>query len=126
MLRKLLDIISNILPLNPLAGKEEALAQLNPDKIYVENISALLDVSYNSAKAICETATRQGLFNKGIEVKCPDGRVAFEAPEETRLPETVTCWVEEEGHLEAREMDTNALEKNIYYRLSDSSRVAHA
>ena len=126
MLRKLLDIISGILPLNPLAGKEEALAQLNPDKIYVENISALLDVSYKSAKSICETATRQGLFNRGIEVKCPDGRVAFETTEETHLPETVTCWVEEEGHLEAREMDTSALEKNVYYRLSDSSRVAHA
>lgn len=126
MLGKLLKIISDLLPINPISGKEEVLAQLNPNKIYVENISALLDVSYSDAKAICETAARQGLFKRGIEIRCPDGRVALEAPIESKLPDTVTCWAEEEGHLEPREMETNVLEKKLYYRLSDASRVAHA
>jgi hypothetical protein len=124
--QRLLKVINNLLPVEPLHIKEEALTELDPNRIYVENVRSLLDVSYKTAEAICETATRQGLFKRIVEVRCPDGAVGAEAESEELLPDHVECWVDEEGHLEPRETETNALQKVIYYRLSESSRIAHA
>ena len=126
MWQRLLTIIRKLVPAAPVAVDVKALTQLDPEKIYVENVRSVLDISYKEAEAICETATRQGLFEKGIEVLCPDGSVGAIADTETHLPERVECWFEEEGHLEPREMDTHDLQKVTYYRLNKPSRVAHA
>jgi hypothetical protein len=124
--QKFLEIISRILPLRPLAVNEEALAQLDPEKIYIENVRSLLNVSFQEAEAICEAATRQGLFKKGIEVICPNGAVAAAVEFGKLLPKYVECWVEEDGQLEPREMETNALQKITYYRFNRAGQVAHA
>ena len=124
--QKLSDIINRLFPVRPLPINEEALAQLDPDKIYVENVRSLLNVSFKEAEAICEAAARQGLFKKGVEVLCPDGTVGADVDSEKPLPPAVECWVEEEGHLEPRILNTDELKKIIYYRLNSASRIAHA
>ncbi len=120
-LTKFLDIISNLLPNNTLSGIEESLAQLDPDKIYIENVRSVLDVSYQKAKDICESAVRQGFFKRGVEVKCPDGAVAASADSEADLPPTVHCWKEADGHYEEVELPTNTLQKVTFYRLDEQS-----
>jgi hypothetical protein len=122
LLKGLFQIISRIVPVTRLSEKEaELLSRLNPDKFYVENVRSILDVSYTNAVRICETAVRQGLFERRVEVKCPDGAVAASADIEANLPETVRCWIQEGGHLEPTELPTRDLEKAIFYRLNDSS-----
>lgn len=78
-------------------------------------------MSHESAKRICETAVRQGVFERRVEVMCPDGVVAASADSEANLPATVQCWHEEQGHLEAEELPTKDLEKTIFYRLIDDT-----
>ena len=118
-LEKFLDTIRRVLPTNPLAGKEEALAKLEPDKIYPENVRSLLGVSKEEAIRICETAVRQGLFSRAVEVLCPNGSAAASAGSEEQLPETVSCWQETDGHVEEVSFLTTALRKETFYRLNE-------
>ncbi len=55
---KFWQTISRLVPQGTLSGKEALIAELNPEKIYIENVRSILDVSYESAKRICETADR--------------------------------------------------------------------
>jgi hypothetical protein len=119
LLDKLLRTISRLIPHRALSGKETMLAELNPEKIYIENVRSILDVSYDAAKRICETAVRQGEFRRGVEVMCPNGAVAASADTEDELPQTVHCWTEDDGHPEEVELQTASLRKIIFYRLND-------
>jgi len=115
LLKKLFQIISNFIPRSEGLPEMEAslLTRLNPDKIYVENVRSILGVSYKNALSICETAVRQGVFVKAVEVKCPDGSVAATAPSRDQLPPEVNCWEQEDGHLEPETLNTSELETTI-------------
>jgi hypothetical protein len=123
LLKKLFQIISKITPPSQGLSEKQAelLSRLNPDKIYVENVRSILGVSYKSALNICETAVRQGVFQKGVEVKCPDGSVAVTAPSRDQLPPEVRCWKQEDGHPEPEMLSTADLETTIFYRLNDEA-----
>lgn len=114
--------IASLLPGEVLGEKEAiALAQLNPEKIYVENVRSVLDVSTHRAEQICETAVRQGVFQKGIEVLCPDGVVAASADSEANLPTTVTCWTDTGRGWDETEIPTAQLRKIPFYRLAENA-----
>lgn len=121
LLTRFFEIISKLLPDRGFAGREEAIARLDPNKIYLENVRSALGVSSGSAMRICETAVRQGVFRKYTEVVCPDGAVAASAEFGTQLPETVRCWKEEDGNFEEVEFPTGTLSKTTFYRLNDES-----
>ena len=71
-LRQFLSAIAEKLRIDPLfAGKEAAIASLDPEKIYLENVRSALGVSTFQAKLYCETAVRRGVFRKRVEVVCP-------------------------------------------------------
>jgi hypothetical protein len=116
-LTNFLNTISKIIPIDPLAGRPDAIAKLDPDKIYVENVRSALGVSSTQAKLICETAVRRRVFDRYVEVTCPDGAVAASAPTEAELPERVRCWEEHEGLHESVEYLTTVLPKTTFYRL---------
>jgi len=119
LFRKFLHSISEVVGANPLAGREAVLAQLNPDKIYVENVRSLLGISHRRAVQVCETAVRQGIFARGVEVLCPDLVVAASAPSESQLPPIVSCWIERDGEFEQQEFETATLPTLVFYRLLD-------
>lgn len=107
------------------AGREEALARLDPEKIYVENVRQALGVTTRIATVLCETAVRQGVFVRAVEVRCPDGSVPAIAATEADLPPVVRCHVEDEGFADEVEVLTTTLPKVVFYRLSDPAE-AHA
>jgi hypothetical protein len=118
LLTKFFETIRKALPGGLLSEKEaKALAALNPQKIYIENVRSLLGVSHDSAVKICETAVRQGVFMRGIEVLCPDGAVAASAESESKLPSKVHCWVERDGEPEEEEFSTAELRRVVFYTL---------
>jgi hypothetical protein len=119
LFKKFLQAISQSVSPGVLSGKE--ISELNPDKIYIENVRSILGVSSASAERICETAVRQGVFRRGIEVVCPDGSVVASADTEAELPPVVSCWSEIDGHLEEEKLPTEKLKKTTFYRLNDRS-----
>jgi hypothetical protein len=116
-LEKFLNAMARHLPSKGLST--DALSKLNPDKIYVENVRSLLGVSHSNAVEILEDGLKQGLLRRGVEVMCPDGAVAASAETENELPQTVTCWTEEDGHPEEVQLSTDSLRKVRFYKLND-------
>jgi len=99
----------------PSSARLEKLAGLNPDRIYVENVRALLGTSTWIAKMVCETAARRGLLKKHVQVMCPDGSVALSLADDSQLPEFVRCWQEVDGEYEEQTLRTKLLNKLEFY-----------
>jgi hypothetical protein len=125
---RFLRTIRSLVPSGITEKQSRLLAQLDTHKIYVENVRSLLDVSHAEAVRILETAVRQGVFRRCIEVMCPDGAVAASANTEAELPLTVHCWIDDgEGHLEETELLTKSLKKAVFYRFDERPEtVPHA
>jgi hypothetical protein len=121
LLERLFQIISRFAPESGALSDKESklLLSLNPQKFYVENVRSLLGVSYNSALKICETAVRQGVFDRQVECRCPDGSVAATADTEDQLPQEVRCWKNVDGFLEPEMTPSASLEKVFFYRLHE-------
>lgn len=119
---RFLRTISEFVPPSGLSERDlRLLSQVDPEKVYVENVRSLLGISHFRAVQILETAVRQGIFERRVEIACPDGRVAASADKEEHLPKTVHCWVEESGHLEEADLPSDSLEKTVFYRLYEPS-----
>ena len=87
----------------------EKLSALNPERIYLENVRSILNVSAFQARLICDTAVRRGLFRRELLVLCPDGSVGASAETPDKLPPTVPCWTEIDGNFERAEVQTSTL-----------------
>ena len=118
LLTRFFDAISRFVPGDPFAGREEAIARLDPDKFYLENVRSALGVSSGRAQQILDTAVRQGVFRRFVEVLCPDGVAAASAKNESELPEIVHCWkAEADGSTSELKILTSTLPKVPFYRL---------
>ena len=102
-----------------MAGNLDELSKLDPDRIYIENVRNVLNVSIRAAEMFCETAVRQGLFERFVEVSCPDGSVAASSHSEDGLPPMVRCFVKVDGFEEEVQLPTRDLQKMTFYRLVD-------
>jgi hypothetical protein len=112
------NAIGRVAPGDPfMGGSPKDIAKLNPDKFYVENVRAAMRVSSKRAQLFCDTAVRQGIFDRWVEVIAPDDVVAVSARIEEDLPPTVHRWVERDGELEDVVLQTSELPKRIFYRL---------
>ena len=119
LFQRFFEIISKLLPERTFVGDLEALAKLDPDKIYVENIRSVFHISSRSAERYCEAAVRQGVFLKFVEVRCPDGAIAASAEFGKSLPETVRCWKQQDGDYDETWIPTQDLSKAVFYRLNN-------
>jgi hypothetical protein len=111
--KRFLQIIGNHFVATP--RRIQALSGIDPRRIYVENIRAVLGSSSWVAKLICETAVRQGVFVKKIQILCPDGAVATTIPVGDPVPPTVKCWRDVEGEAETYTESTDRLDKIEFY-----------
>ena len=119
---RFLKAITDQLPLpKPNAEQARLLAKLDPDKFYVENVRSILGVSTRSAAQICDLAVKQDLFERRVEVVCPDGSVAASAATEDNLPSEVECEQKVNGFYESETLDTKALRKLTSFRLADTA-----
>ena len=117
---KLLSIISSLMPSPRIVSESRlrALSGLDTQHMYVENVRSILDVNSIDALRICERAVAEGLFERGVEVRCPQGGVAAVATSEHELPPVIECWIDEDGHTELVELRTRDLEKINFYVLN--------
>lgn len=96
----------------------EVLAEMDPERIYVENVRAFLGVRYSFAKWLCERACRDGLMEKWIALEHPvHGHVLFAAPaDDFDPPEEVRCETSELTGEGQSVFAPEELKKVEYYR----------
>jgi hypothetical protein len=99
----------------------DSLSRLDTGRFYVENVRSVLGVSHGAAQRICDTAVRQGLFERVIGIERPDGSIAATATAEADLPTSVRCAVQVGDFLEEVEYQTSELPKLTFYRLHEES-----
>ena len=64
---------------NWLKAKMAVLEQMDPSRIYVENVRSLLGVNTKLARWICERACRQGFLDRWVALENPErGRTLIE------------------------------------------------
>jgi len=111
--------ISSVISREPSQGFLDKLSRVNPDRFYVENVRALLGVPHRIALALCETAVRQGLFLKKVEVRSPEGLVVASANRPDDLPPMVTYMREDsDGHYVEEETPRDRLSVTPFYALA--------
>jgi len=94
------------------------ISLINPQKIYVENIRAMMNVSTKKARLFCEMAVKESVFVRRIGVVCPnDQRIIAEYNDESELPDEITCKVCEIGEIDPSTFKTAELQKIIFYKL---------
>lgn len=82
-------------------SKAKIIEITDPDRIYIENVRRFFNISSRFAKFLCDTAVRQGLFEKKIAIECINEdckRIIKVLNVSDELPNEVTCFVcEAEG-----------------------------
>jgi hypothetical protein len=78
-----------------LSGKlKESIQNIDPDRIYVENIRSVLTTNTRLARYVCELAFRKGYFKKYYAISCKNdscGRVIKVYEFAESLPENIIC-----------------------------------
>tara|TARA_R100001369_G_scaffold66119_1_gene93267 strand:+ start:32 stop:379 length:348 start_codon:yes stop_codon:yes gene_type:complete len=84
----------------------KALEELNPDRIYVENMRYLLGTSSRIARLVCNIAVRKGHFEKYYAIECKNEncrRIIGSYKNLSEIPDKVTCFLcEEDGEKESQ------------------------
>jgi hypothetical protein len=98
-----------------------ALEETDPDRIYIENIRSIFNISSRWAKYICKIAVRQGILKRKFAVECKNNdclRVIKTFDNEFDIPEIIECRTCE---LEGQEFILYTKELNIveYYQYID-------
>lgn len=101
-------------------NKARIIEITDPDRIYIENVRSFFNISSRFAKFLCETAVRQGLFEKKIAIECTNSdckRIirVFDYSEE--LPEALNCIVCELEGKEKYKYDKSEYKLVEFYKL---------
>ena len=70
------------------------IEQLDPQRIYPENIRSFFHVPMGVAKWLCERAVKEGIFEKRVGFLCPNcERILAETEEDESPPAVLECEV---------------------------------
>ena len=117
-LQKFLNLIDETAIGRFVTRKEELIDQLDPDRIYIENVRAFFGIPFPVARGWCELAVNQGVFERRIALLCPQcQRVLVEVANEHDIPKLVTCTLCEGNECERYEFAGSELPRMTLYRL---------
>jgi hypothetical protein len=103
---------------NYLDNIKDSINHLDPDRIYVENIRAILGSNTFLATLVCEIAVQAGFFKKHYSIECKNrdcGRVIFSCEDVKNIPSKINCVICEDDDREFFEWDSSILRKIPYY-----------
>jgi hypothetical protein len=98
----------------------QTISNINPNKIYVENVRSYFKVPTVVAKLMCEMAVVDNLFIKKVGIICKNSecnRLIASYNSYAEIPETITCEICENEEKEIFTFKTKDLEKVDFYQL---------
>jgi hypothetical protein len=119
LLQRFLNLIDETPVGRLVEKKEELIDQLDPERIYVENVRSFFGIPFSLARLLCEMAVREGLFLRRYGVMCPQcDRIITSAESERELPEKLKCEVCEINERDRYEYDVKECTVITYYKLN--------
>ena len=95
------------------------IKEINPQKIYVENVRSLFKVPRTVAKLMCEMAVVDKLFIKKIGILCPNCKSIIGVYDKSQeIPSEITCSICELDEHESFHFHSSELEKIEFYQLN--------
>lgn len=94
LLSRFFQIIDNSFIGRFINKKISLIDQLNPDRIYIENIRAFYNMPYFAAKIFCDMAVAEGVFRKKIGIECSNddcGRIVLSVTKTSEIPDEIKC-----------------------------------
>jgi len=120
LLQKFLNLIDETPIGRVVAKKEELIDQLDPERIYVENVRSFFGISFSFARLLCEMAVRERLFLRRYGVMCPYcDRIILSVTSEKEIPDTLTCSVCELNERARYEYRRDECAVFPYYKLNE-------
>jgi hypothetical protein len=106
-----------------VAKTQHAFNELDPQRIYVENVRALLGVPTGIARTLCDMAVLQGWFVRYVGYRCPQCRkILASFPYVSQPPEKRffcdICQLNEEDQFE---FSLGEVKRVIFYGLSQDA-----
>jgi hypothetical protein len=96
----------------------QTIEQVNPDRIYVENVRSFFNVPRIVAKLLCEIAVVDKSFKKKIGYICPVHKhIIAGFSENEQVPETIICDICEGEECTTFEYKTSDLNTIEFYQL---------
>ncbi len=118
-LQRFLNLIDSTPIGRVVAKREELIDQLDPERIYVENIRSFFGISYSFAQLLCEMAVRERLFLRLYGVLCPVCDIILESvSSEKEIPEHLTCKVCEINERDHYEYNRDECKVISFYKLN--------
>lgn len=102
----------------------KVLQDLDPDRIYVENIRHILGTNTGIAKWVCKIAVRKGYFQKFYAIECPNNncnRIVKSYSNLDEIPTEITCFLCQEDGVEKSTFSTENLNKIPFYKYVSGS-----
>lgn len=97
------------------------IEDINPNKIYVENVRHFLKVPTVMAKLLCEMAVVDRVFIKKTGLVCPNSdcnRIIASYSNSEKLPQEICCDICESNEKENFIFKTSGLKKIEFYQLN--------
>ena len=101
-----------------LLKSEEAIKNLDPDRIYVENVRAILKTNTRFARWICYVAVKMGYFEKKVSIECKNSsceRVIGSYDSIEAIPEIIICESCEDDNLENFKWNPGSIKPVVFY-----------
>jgi hypothetical protein len=120
LFQRFLNLIDDTVVGKFVARKEELIEQLDPDRIYVENVRSFFGIPSAAARFLCGLAVRDGVFVPWLGLMCPNcERIVLSARSEDEIPSKLLCEVCEMNGCERYEFDRSELKTIVFYKLND-------
>jgi hypothetical protein len=120
LLQKFLNLIDETPIGRAVSRKEELIDQLDPERIYVENVRSFFGVPFGIAQLLCEMAVRERLFLRRYGVMCPYcDRIIVSVKSEKDIPDRLLCEVCERNERDRYEYSRSECALATYYKLNE-------
>ncbi len=100
--------------------KRKLIEQLNPERIYVENVRQIYNMPNFAAKIFCEMAVIEGIFERKIGIECPNlecGRIILSVNKSSEIPNEVRCMNCEILEKDTFSFSSSKVHQIVYYKL---------
>tara|TARA_R110002049_G_scaffold240328_1_gene413695 strand:- start:6466 stop:6804 length:339 start_codon:yes stop_codon:yes gene_type:complete len=102
--------------------KSKLLSEIDPERIYVENVRSFFNFSTKFTRILCEMAVKEGFFRKMYGATCPNcSRIIKSYSSKSSIQEFIFCETCKDLGEDSFSFNKNEIEIIEFYQLVDGT-----